>query len=274
QLNALDTADLDDLHRILRDWTLGFAKIVLDEMQSRLRLVDELEKKLLDPATKEVQELQPLFKRGLWIFGPEYETIEYTSNVGMTKVVQDLFKSSVTGTLNRPDFAILPDSSVGLYSYPTFDKDGGETGVDRLCIIELKKPGVEISTDEKAQAWKYVKELFDHGVLQDSTQVMCFVLGGKIHKTESSDRTEMNSRVIIRPMHFDTLLKRARSRMLKLYERVKGAPFFNEGLEDFLAPLTVSAPSLELMEQPSHAKRSENRPQFQRANKKAPVVNP
>lgn len=38
-----------------------------------------------------VQELQPLFKRGLWIFGPEFETIEFTSNVGMTKVVQNCF---------------------------------------------------------------------------------------------------------------------------------------------------------------------------------------
>lgn len=250
QLSALDTADLDDLHRILRDWTLGFAKIVLDEVESRLRLVDELQRKMLDPATKEVQELQPLFKRGLWIFGPEYETIEYTSNVGMTKVVQELFKSNIDASRNRPDFAILPDSTVGLYSYPTFDKNGGELGTDRLVIIELKRPGIDVSTDEKAQAWRYVLELYNSGLLQESSRVTCFVLGSSINRTESGERTEMQGKVVIQPLHYDTLLKRAKSRMLRLHDRVKQAPFLNEGLNDFLAPIAVSAPSLALIEPP------------------------
>jgi hypothetical protein len=253
QLSALDTTDLDDLHRILRDWTLGFAKIVLDEVQSRLRLVDELQRKMLDPATKEVQELQPLFKRGLWIFGPEYETIEYTSNVGMTKVVQKLFNAEIDASRNRPDFAVLPDSSVGLYSYPTFDKEGGEVGTDRLVIIELKKPGVDVSTEEKGQAWKYVRELYDAGLLQASSRVTCFVLGSSINQTESGERTEMEGRVTIRPLHYDTLLRRAKSRMLKLHERVKDAPFLNTSINEFLAPIAVSAPSLELIESPPAA---------------------
>lgn len=236
QLHSLKPDDLDEIHRILRDWTLGFAKIVLDEVAGRLRLVDELHDKVLDPATREVQELQPLFKRGLWIFGPEYESIEYTSNLGMTKVIQELFGCDDTGSLHRPDFAILPDSSVGLYSYPTFDQEGGEIGVDRLVIIELKKPGIPISTDEKAQAWKYVRELYAKGCLQDGSRVTCFVLGSRIDPLEGRARVEMDSRVTIQPMNYDTVLGRAKSRMLKLYDRVKDAPFLDEReVEDFLS---------------------------------------
>jgi hypothetical protein len=234
QLDALDSADLDDLHKILSDWTLRFAKLVLDEVQSRLRLVDELHRKVVDHMTKEVQELQPLFKRGLWIFGPEFETIEYTSNVGMTKVIQSLFGGTEKASLNRPDFAVLTDSSVGLYSYPSYDGEGGEIGIDRLTIVELKKPGVIVGTDEKGQAWKYVKELYDRGHLQDRTTVTCFVLGSVIDPNENGERTEKNGRVSIRPLLYDTVLSRAKSRMLKLYDRVKDAPFLDQELEKFL----------------------------------------
>src|SRR6185437_2417883 len=235
QLDAMDTGDLDDLHKLLKEWTLGFAKIVLDEVQGRLRLVDELHKKVFDENTKEVQELQPLFKQGLWIFGPEYETIEFTSNVGMTKVIHSLFRSDLTGSLHRPDFAILPSGSVGLYSYPKYDDHGAEMGVDRLAIVELKKPGVPISTDEKGQAWKYVKELYDKGLLQDYSRVTCFVLGVSVDPNETGVRTEKDGRVCIYPLNYDTVLGRARSRLLKLYERVQDAPFLDtQRVEDFL----------------------------------------
>jgi hypothetical protein len=70
------------------------AKIVLDEIAQRLKLIEELQMRTRDERSREVQDLQPLFKRSLWIFGPEFETIEYTSNSGMTRVIQDLFHSS------------------------------------------------------------------------------------------------------------------------------------------------------------------------------------
>ena len=176
KLNELNSDQIDNLHNILADWSLDLAKEVLDELQIRLRLLDELRERVLDVNTREVQELQPLFHQGLWIFGPEYETIEFTSNEGMTKVIQSLFKSNINGSRNRPDFAILPDSTVGSYSYHKYDDDGGEIGIDRLVIVELKKPGVPISTDEKGQSWKYVSELLKKGLISRDTKVTCFVL--------------------------------------------------------------------------------------------------
>jgi hypothetical protein len=41
--------------------------------------------------------------------------------------------------------------------------------------------------------------------------------------------------------------------MLKLHERVKDAPFLNTSINEFLAPIAVSAPSLELIESPPAA---------------------
>lgn len=227
KLHELNPNQFDNLHEILSEWSLDLAKEVLDELQVRLRLLDELKERVLDTNTREVQDLQPLFHQGLWIFGPEYETIEFTSNEGMTKVIQSLFKVDQSGSRNRPDFAILPDSTVGSYCYPTYDLDGGEIGVGRLVIVELKKPGVPISTDEKAQCWKYVTELLKKGLIGNATKVTCFVLGNEIDPFEKEARRD-NDNCIIQPMDYQVVITRAKSRLLKLYDRVKGAPFLEE----------------------------------------------
>ena len=114
KLGGMQPGQLDELHTILDEWTLDMAKVVLDELKIRLALLSKLKEKVFDAGADEVQELQPLFHQGLWIFGPEYETIEFTSNEGMTKVIQKLFKVAETGSQNRPDFVILPDSTIGL----------------------------------------------------------------------------------------------------------------------------------------------------------------
>lgn len=228
KLHELDPSQIDNLHNILADWSLDLAKEVLDELQIRLRLLDELRDKVLNANTKEVQDLQPLFHQGLWIFGPEFETIEFTSNEGMTKVIQSLFKSDVKGSRNRPDFAILPESTVGSYSYHKYDDDGGEIGIDRLVVVELKKPGIPISTDEKAQCWRYVSELLRKGLISRDTKVTCFVLGSEIDPIERDARKENNDRCTIQPLDYHVVISRAKSRLLKLYDRVKGAPFLEE----------------------------------------------
>lgn len=226
KLHDLKPHELDQLHQLLEDWTLDMAKVVLDELRSRLRLVDELRKRAFDENAYEVQELQPIFARGLWIFGPEYETIEFTSNERMTTVIQRIFGQQRSGSRLRPDFVVLPDGSVGLYSYPLFDDgDQGEIGVAKLVIVELKRAGVTVGAEEKDQCWKYVKELDREGLLLGRTRVTCFLLGSKIDPQEVEKTTHKANAVEIVPMPYNVVLDRAKSRLLKLYDRVREAPF-------------------------------------------------
>jgi len=231
ELLAKSNADqLDDLHGLLQRWDVDFAKIVLDEIEYRTTLLERLQSKVISKGTDEVQELQPLFHRGLWIFGPEYETIQFTSNKGMTAVIQSLFKvEQVIGSRDRPDFAILPDSTVGLYSLPKFsDDDGGEVGISRLTIIELKRPDIAIGDEQKSQAWKYVSELLKKGYITRDTKTTCFVLGTAIEQHESHERTELDGSVRILPMTYDLVIRRAKSRLLNLYEKIKHADFLKD----------------------------------------------
>ncbi len=248
KLNELSPDQIDDLHDILREWTVDMAKVVLDEIKTRMLLIQELRLKTSDPATQEVQELQPLFMQGLWIFGPEFETIHYTSNKGMTAVIQSVFgRSDVRGSLNRPDFAIVPDGSVGLYSYPEYDDQGSEIGPSKLVIVELKAPDVPITDKEKSQCYTYVRELVEKGLLTERTKVQGFVLGRTIKQVDREERTDMGGRVRILPLDFNTVLQRAESRLMLLHDKIKSAPFLQDsGIEAFLDDSRTDDSELEL----------------------------
>ncbi|GAB3299357.1 hypothetical protein [Hymenobacter tenuis] len=233
-LSAMQPDQLDSLVGLLDKWNIDAAKIVLDELEFRLQLLEQLKIKVLKNTTSEVGELQPLFHRGLWIFGPEYETIEYTSNETMTSDIQNLYGGEMIGTNIRPDFAILPDSTIGFYAYQQYDENGGEIGVDRLTIVELKKPGVSIGEEEKSQAWKYVKELIHKGLITNA-RVACFVLGDTLDPLEAFPTKQREETVVIIPMCYDTVIARAKGRLLKLYDKVKGAPFLDKvRIDEFL----------------------------------------
>ena len=242
RLHDLQPGDFDQLHEVLTDWNVRTAKIALDEIQSRLKLIQELDQKLRDANADEVRDLQPLFERSLWVFGPEFESLEFTSNKGMTEVIRKIFGAQGLGSRQRPDFVMLPDGSVGFYSRDLHDLGHEVDGVARLVIAEIKKPGVVIGSDQKNQAWKYVKELIAKGFVTSATTVTCYVLGSRVDPAEASDRTEFERRVTIMPMLYNVFIKRAEKRMLGLREKLSDAPFLREqGVDgrDFIEPRTT-----------------------------------
>ena len=241
-LHKCEPNDYDTLHSILNEWTIGMAKMVLDEIQNRLKLIGELRTKLQVAGIDEVHELQPLFERGLWMFGAQFESIEFTSNKGMTNVIRTIFKDTQgKGTRNRPDFVALPDSSVGFYARSSYDENYDENGIDHLVIVDLKTTGLPLGTKEKDQVWKYVKELKAQGYIRKYTKVDGFVLGSEIERGEDEPTTH-GEEVKIMPMLYETILIRAEKRLLNLHAKVKDAPFLveqQEALKKFMEPLLV-----------------------------------
>lgn len=144
---------------------------------------------------------------------------------------RNLYRGLLQGSRNRPDFAILPDGSVGFYSRSDYDDDFAETNVARLVIVELKKPSVPLGDEEKNQCWKYVKELRQKGLIQDNTKVTCFVLGRTI-RAEEGDDIKHGENVRIWPVVYDTVIKRAETRLFNLHKRIKDSPFLAEHREE------------------------------------------
>ena len=247
-LHNQDPHDLDALHEVLSQWTIGMAKVVLDEIQGRLKVINELRIKIQIAGIDEVKELQPLFAKGLWMFGDKFESIHFTSNKGMTTVIRELFDGKAEkASLNRPDFVIRGDGSTGFYSLPSYNEDHQEAGVQHLVIVDLKTTKLSLGSKEKEQIWKYVKELKKRGHVQPDTRIDGFVLGDQIESGEGGTRTEDNDKVKIQPLLYGTILNRAEQRLLKLYDKVKEAPFLiaqQEELAKFIEPIPVQQPAL------------------------------
>jgi hypothetical protein len=218
QLSACSPQDLDTWNTLMQKWTATHAETILSELGRRITLIGQLQQ-LVRRNCDEVHDLQPLFEQGLWIFGPEYEAIEFSSNRGMNHVVTEFFgRKGVTTSRNRPDFVALPDSSIGLYSSSRY-VEGEIAGVDKILIVELKKGNLEIGSEQLYQADGYAKELRKTGCAQAYTRIEGFVLGGSVES--GLQELSAGGQTTIRPMTFDVVLKRAHARVFNLTKKIQ-----------------------------------------------------
>lgn len=195
-----------------------------------MMLITDLRKRVENNDTYEVQELQPIMEQCLWVLGPEFDSIEYTSNISIARCYQKytrLHSKVFNVSANRPDFTILPDAAVSFYSTPSFDEESAEIGLARLIILELKAPSVAIGREEKGQPAKYYDEFFSVGMIDSNTKVTAYVLGAKKQKALQLEPTKEGN-LVTNIMLFTTLLERAESRLFKLRAKIESAPFLNK----------------------------------------------
>jgi hypothetical protein len=222
KLSLLDPSDLDGLNAILDEWSVTDAKKVLGELRYRLDLIQRLEDLVDKHTTDELHDLQPLFERGLWIFGPQFESVSFTSNRSLATVVKTYFGSAALSTpRNRPDFVALPDSSIGVYSADAFDKNHEVCGVSEVVIVELKKGGFRVTNDERDQANHYARELRKSGKVNKATKIICYVLGSKIDQEVEEESNEGNT--VIYPRPYSTILKQAHARTFHLLKKIENS---------------------------------------------------
>ncbi|WP_406655671.1 ATP-binding protein [Methanolobus sp. ZRKC2] len=225
QLSNMSPDDMDSLSHILDEWDIMDAKLVLDELKKRLDLIEQLDDIVENSKTNELHELQPLFEYGLWIFGPEYESIEFSSNKSLATVLKTHFNVDDTTTLKnprqRPDFVVLPDCSFGIYSSDKYGENGETVevcGTSKVLIIELKRGGSTITLDNIYQANNYATEIIKSGKIEHDTSIVCYVLGTKVDPILKS--MEMGS-ITIHPRSFSLVLRQAHSRTFKLMDKIR-----------------------------------------------------
>jgi hypothetical protein len=223
QLADCSPDDLDRWNLILEKWTASEAESVLSELYWRLELLSKLERLIARQEADELHDLQPLFERGLWIFGPEYEAVDFRSNRALATVIRDFFKGKVAiREARRPDFVALADRSIGAYAADSFDSGGDVTGLAKVLVVELKHGGSTLGHAEVTQPEQYVIAMRGGNFVQASTKFDVFVLGTFLADAAADERT-IGSYLTIRPMRYERLLSRAHARTFHLLEKVKSA---------------------------------------------------
>ena len=88
KLANMDSADIDTLNDILDEWSISDIKDVLEEIDNRLKVINAIEQLCSDPTTDELHVLHPLVSQAKWLFGIEYDNLNYTFNRQLTTVMQ------------------------------------------------------------------------------------------------------------------------------------------------------------------------------------------
>ncbi len=219
QLEKCSPADMDTWNRLMKQWTASSAEIVLGELHRRLRLIENMRLLVDNPDTDELHQLHPLFDRGLWVFGPEYEAVDFRSNRGLTEIIRNFLGPTEDGESDRrrPDLVVLPDTSIGAYSADAY-KDGEISGVRKVLIIELKRGGFEVTQDEMDQTRNYARKISLSGKVDRSTEIQAVVLGA-LFEQDLEEFTQ--GRIKVTPMVYDTVLRKAEARTFNLQRRLK-----------------------------------------------------
>jgi histidine kinase/DNA gyrase B/HSP90-like ATPase len=251
QLASCSPDDLDTWNGLMQSWTATNAEIVLNEIEKRITLIRKLQELVRSKSADELHDLQPLFERGLWIFGPEYEGIEFRANRTMVEIVHKFFKKSgVAVTRKRPDIVALPDSSIGLYSSNSYSQDGEVDGVSKVLIVELKRGGFRLAQRELDQARDYGVELQTTGAVQQMTRVECWVLGAEL--APGLQQNKIGETLTVRPTVYDTILARAHARIFNLQRRIEESlreKIADPEIEEILSTKTIEDISDEAREQ-------------------------
>jgi hypothetical protein len=222
KLSSLPPDDVAGLDRLLTEWTVKDALRVLDEIDGRISVIETVRRLADDPSTDELHTLHPLILRSRWIFGPEFESHEYCSNVTLQTVARELFKSQDAQFINerhRPDIVVLPEKTTwqmtGIESFDPVDPT--LTRIQHVLVIELKKGGFELTRKEVNQADGYVQDIAASGAMSGSPFICAWVVGQKIAAGVERDKQLGNPAYgRVRAATFGSLVDTANARLLKL----------------------------------------------------------
>lgn len=229
KLTQLDESDIDGLDRLLGQWTVRDALSVLDEIDRRLAVIVAIEKLCGDPTTDELHTLHPLVTQARWLFGPEFDSHEYASNVTLQTAAKKVFgkKSEAAAFKNarqRADLVIMADATysvVGTESVDSYDQN--LTTIQNVLIIELKKGKAAIGRKEMNQADGYVQDFLYSGVMDGTPMFRAFVVGYEIQPKTSKEQDIKDEGILrggVVATTYGQLTRSAHQRLFKLKEKI------------------------------------------------------
>lgn len=229
KLTKLDEADIDGLDQLLGQWSIRDALSVLDEIDHRLSVIVAIEKLCGEATTDELHTLHPLVTQARWLFGPEFDSNEYASNVTLQSAAKKIFKKDSEPTAfknsrQRPDIVMMADATYSIVGTESFDShDQNLTKIQNVLIIELKKGKSKIGRDEMNQADGYVQDFIGSGLMDGTPLIRAFVVGYEVDdKTLTIKESKVGDvlRGRVTATTYGQLIRSANLRLFKLKDKI------------------------------------------------------
>jgi len=185
RIESLPHDDIQGLHRLLDEWTVRDALTVLDEIGRRIKVVEALEKLMGEKDVDELHVLHPLVTQARWLFGPEYDSPHYASNIGLRNAMKKVFNVDASAEdfqnpRKRPDLLVRPDATICAVATDDTDPETEVSFFRRILLVELKKGGFTIGRKEMTQAEGYIEDLLNSGHIAGTPFIHAFVVGHEV----------------------------------------------------------------------------------------------
>ena len=199
------------------------------EIDNRLAVLAAIEKLCGDATADELHTLHPLVTQARWLFGPEFDSSEYASNVSLRTVAEKVFKMRVSTEAfvnhkQRPDIMMLADATCSVVGTEGFDpSESSLSRIQNVLIIELKKGKSAIGREEMNQADGYVQDFLASGALDGTPMFRAFVVGHEIAPKTTKEK-ELREDGVLRgrvvATTYGQLTRTAHQRLFRLKERI------------------------------------------------------
>lgn len=182
KLSNLKSEDIEGLNRLLDNWSVKDALTVLDEIDKRISVIESIRKLSSEKNVDELHVLHPLIANARWIFGPEFDSPEYSYNNQLQTTVKKVFgkkidKNIFNNYMKRPDIVVMGNSTFSINCINEVDTDSEISNIKKVLIIELKRGGFKIGRKERDQAVGYVEDLMSCGTIIGTPYINAFVVG-------------------------------------------------------------------------------------------------
>jgi hypothetical protein len=234
KLSQLSENDIDELNRLLDQWTIRDALSVLDEIDKRMTVVEAIDKLSSDPNVDELKILHPLITEARWIFGAEFDSDEYMSNSQLRTIAKRIFnynnldtESMFNNAKKRPDLFILGDSTHALTGSEEFNHKTQLLEVRRILIIELKRGGAKLTRANRDQTMHYVEDFQCCKELTGNPSIFAFLVGNSIGESIIGEITAGNNGHVFVTTYaqlVDSARKRLFNLQSKLTDRYRNIP--------------------------------------------------
>ena len=250
KLSEMSDPDISNLDKLLDEWSVSDIKTVLDEINSRVVVIDAIQKLCADPKTDELHVLHPLITQARWLFGIEYDNPNYTFNRRLSTVMKGLLdgelKEDTTINWNkRPDLVIASDYTISATCTEAIDEND-IVYVDKILIIELKKGGFTIGKKEIGQAEGYVESIYKGNKLNAKPYIKAFVIGDSVDAFTSHHKTLDNFGEVT-AYTYDQLVRTAEKRLFNLKTKLEER--YNQfNCDDYVNAILNEPDQLKLMD--------------------------
>lgn len=244
KLSNMSSEDVEGLNKLLENWSVKDALTVLDEIDKRISVIEAIRKLAGDPTIDELHVLHPLVASARWIFGPEYDSPEYSSNSQLQTTVEKVFgtkinKSAFNNSKKRPDIVVMGNSTFSITGTTDFDHENGMSSIKKILIIELKRGGFKLGRDERNQAVGYVEDFGNCGTIIGNPYINAYVVGESYsEKVQPIQNIENGNKVEIGRVQiclFSQIVDSAERRLFNLREKlneryvdISGVDLFNQ----------------------------------------------